>query len=154
MVCLLGLPVLSGCVNDMPASEYGNPAAAQKVLIAAQDTRFKREVLASLVAAIGSVDWYYRVIGLSQLAGQDFAEYGAILIMSPIEGGAIDKRVSSYLAKDPANPRAIVFYTYGIESLKDKIKWDYQVDAVSSASTGGSAGTNTDRLVALIRKRF
>jgi hypothetical protein len=138
----------------MPQSRLGNPIAAHKVLIAAQDTSFKHKVLTAVVDKLGTTDFNYQVVGLSQLAGQDVAEYGVILIMSPIEGGIIDKRIGSFLEKDPSNPKAIVLYTYGIQSLKDKIKWDYKVDAVSSASVESLAPTVSDQLVAFIKTRF
>jgi hypothetical protein len=153
LVCLLVLPLMLSCVTDMKPSQLGNPAASRRVFISAQDTGFKQKVLSAVVDKLGQDDWYFKITGLSDLTKVDIAPYVTVLIMAPIEGGVIDKRVGSFLASHATDPKVLVLLTYGMKSLKDKIKWNYMVDTVSSASRTDLVGTQTKQLVALIKNK-
>jgi hypothetical protein len=147
--------LLSGCMTNMPPSEVGSRDNPRKVLIASEDTGFKRNVVDRLVGKLGTRDWYFHIIGLDGLAAQDAAPYGAVLILAHMRGGRIDGRAMGYVRDDPANPKVILFYTRGAETpLPESLQPDLQVDAVSSASRTDRVDTRAEELSALIAKRF
>jgi hypothetical protein len=139
----------------MTPSEAGNVNGARKVLIAGEASAFKQNVVVKVIETLGTRDWYFRIIGLDQLEEQETGPYGAILLVAAYRAGKIDGRVSRYLAKDPTNPKVIVFYTSGSEAEKPaSTKPDIRVDAVCSASRYDRADRRAGQLAALLEKRF
>jgi hypothetical protein len=138
----------------MAPSEAGNPDGARRVLIAGEDTVFKRTLVARMIEELGTRDWYFRTIGLDQLAEQNTGQYGAILLVTGFRAGRLDDRVSSFLRKDPANKSVIVFYTRGTDDpMPERAKPDLKVDSISSASRDESVVSRARELAALIEKR-
>jgi hypothetical protein len=147
--------VLSGCMTNMPPSDVGSRDSPRKVLIASEDTGFKRSVVDRVVGKLGTQDWYFHIIGLDSLAAQDTAPYGAVLVLAHLWGGKIDERAMGYVRTDPANPKVILFTTRGAETpLPESLRPDLPVDAVSSASRADRVDTRAEELAALIAKRF
>ena len=147
MFLIFILAFLCGCLKDMKPATLGNSAAARRILIYSQDTDFKRRVIAEFLNKLGSTEWHYEINGLNQIGQHNLSSYNTVVILSPIKGAVIDERVEQFLNKQLPHPKIIVCYTYGFESLKDRIKWDYQVDAISSASRISSVPTVVDKLV-------
>lgn len=144
-----------GCAANMTPSEAGNSDAARKVLIAGDSSAFKVKVVARLIEDLGTRDWYFRIVGLDRLEEQETGQFGAILLVAAFRAGHLDKRVSSYLRKDPSNPKVIVFFTRGTEDpMPERVKPDIRVDAVSSASRADRVESRAEELALLIEKRF
>ncbi len=155
MVGLVGLLCLVGCKSNMAPSEAGNPNGMRRVLIAGEDTAFKRKLAAKVIEELGTPEWYFRIIGLNQLAEQETGQYGAIVLAAGYRAGRIDERVSTFLRKDPENPKVIVFYTRGAEGpMPDWAKAEIRVDSVSSASRDDRVELRAGQLAALIEERF
>ena len=51
---LLSLPLLWSCTTNMPLSEQGDPASGRKVLIAGENTAYKRQLAADTIRAVGT----------------------------------------------------------------------------------------------------
>ncbi len=152
---LFGLFLILGCTSNMTPRESGNSDAQKKVLIAGESSAFKEEVVAKLIGTLGTTDWYFRVVGLDRLEGQETGQYGAVLLVTAFKAGRIDARVSRFLGKDPMNAKVIVFFTRGTEDpMPEWSKPDIKVDAVSSASRNDRVEERAGQLAALIRKRF
>jgi hypothetical protein len=144
-----------GCATNMTPSEAGNSDAARKVLIAGDSSAFKVKVVARLIEDLGTRDWYFRIIGLDRLKEQETGQFGAILLVGAFKAGHLDKRVSSYLSKNPSNPKVVLFFTRGTEDpMPEQKKPDIRVDVVSSASRADRVETRAAELAALIKQRF
>jgi hypothetical protein len=155
IICLACLLALAGCMTNMSSYETGNVDSTRKVLIAGEDTAFKRSVVTRVIEKLGTQDWYFKIIGLDQLPTQETEPYGAIMLLGHFWGGRIDERVTSYLKQDPANAKVVLLYTRGAESpLPESAKPDLKVDAVSSASRDDRVETRAGELAALLVKRF
>jgi hypothetical protein len=152
----LVLPILlSGCAQGMQAAEAGNAASGNKVLIAGTSSGFKEKVAEGLLKRLGTQDYYFRIIGLDALESQDTSAFGAVLLVNTCMAGKAGGKVSRFLAKDPANPKVIVFTTRGGEGKPvDFGVSDVKVDAVSAVSPSGNAEKAADDLAALIKARF
>jgi hypothetical protein len=151
MVLLVAL----GCRTNMATFEAGDPGSPRRVLVAGEQTGFKKHVVEKLIEKLGTEDWYFRVIGLDKLAEEDAGRYGAILLLAGYRAGRIDERVTSFLEKDPTDPKIVVLYTRGTEEpLPERSKPDLRVDAISSASREDREDLRAGELAALIEKRF
>jgi hypothetical protein len=147
--------MLLGCRTNMASSEAGDPGSSRRVLIAGEQTDFKSHVVEAMIAKLGTKQWYFRIIGLDQLAQQDTGQYGAILLLAGYRAGRIDERVASFLEKDPTDPKIVVFYTRGTEDpMPERSKPDLRVDAISSASKKDREELRAGELAELIEKRF
>jgi hypothetical protein len=155
LASLIGMIVLCGCRTNMVPYEAGDTGNPRKVLIAGEHSEFKENVVIRIIETLGTEEWYFRVIGLDQLQEQETEPYGAILLVAAFRAGRLDERVTTYLSKDPQNPKTILFFTRGTEDpLPEKNKPDIQIDAVSSASKDARVELRARELVALIEKRF
>jgi hypothetical protein len=156
IVGLIGVLCLLGCKTDMEPYEAGNRTSARKVLVVAEDSEFKRDVVATVIERLGTQDWYFSVVGLDQLARVDTGQFGAILLVCSVRGGRLDERASAYLERDPTNAKAVLLFTCGVDGpvpeLRDKL--DLRVDAVSSASRDDRVSVRAEEVAALLEKRF
>jgi hypothetical protein len=147
--------VLAGCMTNMPPSQAGMTTSPKKVLVAGENTAFKRSVVARVIEKLGTQEWYLKVIGLDQLPAENTAEYGAVLLLAHFWGGKLDKRVTGYLKQDPANPKVVLLYTRGVDGpLPESVRLDLRVDAVSSASRADRVEARAAELATLLAKRF
>ena len=153
LILMMALALPCGCMTDMTHTEIGNPAAARRILILSQDTGFKQRLIYDLVHRPASRDWYYLVWGLDKIDEVDISKFDAVIVLSPIKGGVVDQRVAHFLEKYPKNPKLIVCYTYRFESLKTRIRWDYEIDAISSASINSAVPCISEKLVNLVSHR-
>lgn len=79
-----------GCYKDMEPFEAGDSSAEQKVLIAAEDTDFKRKVVDTVLENLGTGERYFRIIGLGQLKDADTDRYEAVVLISAVKAGKLD----------------------------------------------------------------
>lgn len=155
IVSFIGLLFVVGCKTNMASREVGSPNASRKVLIAGENTAFKRKVVAKVIEDLGTGEWYFRIIGLDQLEEQNNGSYGAVLLLAGYRAGRLDRRVGSFLQHDATNPKAIVFCTRGTEEpMPDRSKPDLNVDSVSSASRDDRVDLRAKQLSALVVQRF
>jgi len=145
-----------GCQTDMKSFEKGNSDSSRKVLIAAEDSSFKRKVVTRIIDKLGTQDCYFRIIGLGHLKEEDTGQYGAILLVCKLTGGRVEARAKAFLQKNPSNPKAIVLLTSSFGGPIPKLaKADMSsVDAVTSASKNSQVEMRTDQLIELLIKRF
>jgi hypothetical protein len=154
-IAIIGLLFLCSCEQDVSPLEKGNVNAARKVLIAGTATAFKQSVILKVMEKLGTADYYFKVIGLNQLAGEETGRFGAILLVNAMMAGRLDGRVKQFLAKSAADPKVIVFYTRGTDDpMPSWFKLDPDVDSVTSASKSERADEWAEQLVKLIEKRF
>lgn len=156
IIILVGLFFVCSCKQDMAFAEKGNINASRKVLIAGVTSEFKENVITEVVEKLETQDYYFKIIGLSQLDREETEQYGAIVLVGTYMAGRIDKRVTKFLQKDPNDPKVIIFYTIGSENNPPSERWemDITVDAVTSASLPNSVEKRAEQLITLIEKRF
>src|SRR5512139_608845 len=116
-------------MSRSPSYERGLASLPQRVLIAAQDSPFKDQLVAKLVAELERRPVFVRVIDVTGLAREQPAEWRAIVILHTWEFGKPPAPVRSFLAQPGAAARVVDVATSG--SGREKIEG---VDAISSAS--------------------
>jgi hypothetical protein len=153
---VLCLVLLFGCKSNMPSFERGDANSPKKVLIAAEESTFKRNIVENLIDTIGTEDWYFNVIGIDGLNEADPEQYGAVLLICKMTGGRVEARTRAFLEEQDGNPKLIVLLTTGGKGeLPDSAQSDIgTVDAVSSPSKTASVEETANELAALIEKRF
>ncbi|MDD5065897.1 MAG: hypothetical protein PHF84_02500 [bacterium] len=156
IISLFGMFFLFGCSTNMTSFEKGNITSPRKVLIAAEDSAFKKKVVDRLVDKLGTKDWYFRIIGLNQLSKEDSGQYGAIILICKVSMGSIPSRVNTCLKKEQVKPKVVLFITSGSgDPLSGSIKTGIRgVDAVTSASLDGQAEKRADEIATQLIKRF
>jgi len=155
MGALVILVLLSGCATNMAPSEQGNSASGKRVLIAGENTEFKQRLAAAVIEKLGTQDWYFRIIGLDQLAQIDTGSYQAIVVLAGYRAGRLDGRVQESLKRDPSNHKVIVLYTRGTDDpTPPRAGLDLKVDAISSASRNDRVDARAEQLATLIKERF
>ena len=143
-----------GCYEDMEPFEAGDSSAEQKVLIAAEDTDFKRKVVDTVLENLGTGERYFRIIGLSQLKDADTDRYEAVVLISAVKAGKLDGSVKSFLENGTAKSKTVLFITAGgevpVSELKEKL--GIRVDAVSSASRDNRLEAKAEELKTLLER--
>ena len=69
LMSLLALVLLGGCRTNMSPYEAGSAGNPRKVLIAGEASEFKQAVVKRVIETLGTDLWYFRIVGLDQLAG-------------------------------------------------------------------------------------
>lgn len=155
LVIFITVIVLGGCKTNMVPYEAGNADSPCKVLIAGEDSEFKRNVVTRVIEVLGTEECFFRVIGLNKIQEQETEQYNAILLITSYRAGRLDRRVTRYLSKDPPKTKTILFYTGGSDDpMPEKNKPNIQVDAVSSASNDSRVYERAAQLVSLLEQRF
>ncbi len=153
VICALAL--LWGCTTNMPVSEQGDPSSERKVLIAAENTEYKRELAAQTIRAAGTADCYFRIVGLDQLEAVDTSPYKAVVLLAGYRMGRLDDRVTRFLEKNQANDKVILFFTRSSDDpLPQNKAPQVRVDAISSASRADQVGPRAEKLALLITSRL
>ena len=154
VLVLVVLVLFCGCATNMTPSEQGNSASGRKVLIAGENTEFKQRLAAAVIEKLGTQDWYFRTIGLDQLAQFDTGPYRAVLVLAGFRAGRLDGRVLGFLGKDPSNQKVIVLYTRGTDDpMPESKRPDLKVDSISSASRSDRVELRAEQLASLIKER-
>lgn len=151
---LFALPLLAGCATNLPLSEQGDPSSERKVLIAGENTAYKRQLAAETIRAAGTGDCYYRIVGLDQLEALDTAPYRAVVLLAGYRMGRLDARVTKFLERNQTNDRVILLLTRSSDDPLPQNKAPrVKVDAISSASRADQLELRANQLALLIKSR-
>lgn len=109
---------LGGCAGlierGMPAAAYGPADAAKRVLAAAVDSGYKRQVVKELAARLNALGVGLDVVPLAEFeTAQKAKDYKAWVLIATIRAGKEDKRVSQAREAHAKDPRLIVINTKG-----------------------------------------
>ncbi len=154
MVILLGTLFSFGNIFAGGAQEaggpIGNPDAAQRILIAAEYTRFKEALVKELVSQLDDGNTYIRVIDHSrnELNGIDPREWSSILITNSGARAQVRPNVVSWLESVAAFDENIVLHTTQINDWTPRV----QVDSVTSASSMGDLQQIAGSLLERVRR--
>lgn len=151
---ILSILVVFGTVYAGGAQEaagpIGNPNATQRVLIAAEYTRFKEALVQELVSQLDDGNTYIRVIDHSrnELNGVDPREWSSVLITNSGAQARVRPNVVSWLESVAAYDENIVLHTTQINNWTPQV----QVDSVTSASSMGDLKQIADSLLERVRR--
>jgi len=139
----------------MQPFEKGDRTRGRKVLVAAEDSEFKRQVVEEVIGTLGTEDWYFRVIGLDQLAEHSTDGYGAVLLVCKLTGGRVEQRARAFLQENSTKSKTILLLTLAGEGpLPEAAKADITVDAVTSASSTDLVRERAAEVAAQLQRRF
>lgn len=125
--------VVWGCASQPVATVESGPAAAsnRKVLVATQNSKFKRALVSEIHDELNQNSIYLKIIDVRGLKSQSTAEFSAIVIINRCMAGRPDPRVESFIDREPQKNKIIVLTT----GIRDSWKPDAPgVDAITSAS--------------------
>jgi hypothetical protein len=156
LIILATILCFLGCTVSKKIIETGNNNSSRKILIATENSEFKKEVVDRLIEKLGMQDYYFRIISLKQLEEVDRGQYGAILLVCKVTAGKIQARANTFINKELANPKLIIFLTSGSgDPLSEFNTADMSgVDAITSASRISEVEKLADQLKKLLIKRF
>ncbi len=147
---LLLLLLLSGCKQDLKQLSIGKDNNPQKILIAGDTSEFKQQVINKVISKLGQEKYYFKMIGLEDLAKEDTQSFQAIVLLNTFWAGKIDGRVDNYLQNTPEKKKVIVFTSVG----DSEVKCDLPVDTITAASKLDQTDQRAEELAALIKQRF
>jgi hypothetical protein len=148
--------VVWGCASPPVATVESGPAAAsnKKVLLATQNSKFKRAVVSEIHDELNQNSVYLKIIDIRLLKNQSIAEFSAVVIINKCMAGRPDPRVESFIDSDAQKNKIIVLTTGSLDSWKPDASG---VDAMTSASvldkSDQVAKSIVNRVLALINSK-
>jgi hypothetical protein len=134
--CLLiiSFAAFSGCsLKTVDTAETGiRQAAKGRVLIATQQSKFKRTLVSEIKENLGDNVFYVKVVDVKRLPDESGDDFNAIVIINRCMAGRPDPRVESFVDYFPDKKKMILLTTGRLDSW---IPDSPQIDAMSSAST-------------------
>jgi hypothetical protein len=136
MICFL---TSFGCtLKTIDTIETGDRTTVKsRVLIAAQKSRFKGEVVSEIKKALGKNVFYIKVVDVKWLPDESVDRYSAIVILNRCMAGRPDPRVESFIDNLQDKNKLVVLTTGGLNSWKPESP---EVDAITSVSTMSETG--------------
>lgn len=137
--------------SPWPAA-VGSENAPRRVLIAAENTRFKISLVERMVSLLDDGNTHVVVVDHSRngLHGVDPRDYSAVFITNSGARAQVRPAVMQWLEQVAANDRNVVLHTTQINNWDPPVK----VDSVTSASSMGDLNTIADTLVRRIRRHL
>lgn len=128
-ICL----VLWGCASQPVATiESSQPAVSnKKVLLATQNSKFKRAVVSEIYNELNQNAIYIKIIDVKGLKNQTADKFTAVVIINRCMAGRPDPRVESFIDREPQKNKIIVLTTGMLDSWTPDAP---EVDAITSAS--------------------
>ena len=130
----------------------GSENAPRRVLIAAENTRFKIALVERMVTLLDDGNTHVMVVDHSRngLRGVDPREYSAVFITNSGARAQVRPAVLQWLNQIAAHDQNVVLHTTQITT------WDppVQVDSITSASSMGDLNAIADNLVTRIRRNL
>jgi glycine cleavage system pyridoxal-binding protein P len=125
--------LLWGCASQPVATvESSLPADSnKKVLVATQNSKFKRAVVSEIYDELSQNAVYLKIIDVKGLKNQTAAKYSAVVIINRCMAGRPDPRVESFIDREPQKNKLIVLTTGMLDSWTPDAP---AVDAITSAS--------------------
>jgi hypothetical protein len=156
--CILVLCCLAffGCtLKTIDTMETGDKTSVKsRVLIATQNSEFKRTVVSEIKKALGDGLFYIKMLDIRWLPNEAVDDYDAIVILNRCMAGRPDPRVESFIDTVQDQNKVIVLATGRLDSWKPESS---AVDAMTSASTMSESAqigrSIADKAMAIINSR-
>ena len=153
------LILLCGCTapqyiwpqRDIDLQEINQASLKKKILIASRKSEFKIAVVQKIKDAFKNQAVYIRIIGIEALKYEDANKYSAVVLINTAMGWKIDRKAEEFLEKHKDLNSIIVLTTSGGGDIMPDTE-EYQIDAVSSASTKDKTEHIADKIISKIRE--
>jgi hypothetical protein len=138
VILLSGTFFITGCASPRDIRKEFEPyrlcpGDEYHVLVAAEDTSWKRDVIAELSGRLGT-EYCLSVDNLAALEYVAVSEWDVVVILTTIYAFGLQSDTAAFLERAELKDRIVLLVTSSISDLKE-----YGVDAVSAASTGNVA---------------
>ena len=156
IISIVGVLFIFCYSHEIAFLEKGNTKSNRKILIARTvGNNFRNTVINKLIDTLGSKEYYFKNIKLSQIGKEDINQYNVILLMTAYRTQHVNVRIKRFLQKEPNRSKVIIFYTVDKDDENtDKVKPNIKVDAISSASISDRVSKRVSNLVTLIESKF
>ncbi len=131
LIALFGIYLLSHRQGVIKTSEIVNPEARKTVLIASQGSKFKNELVDSIVTRLKNKPLAIKVVDVTTLQEEDETDFPAIVIIHTTEKGQLQPDVKKFLDRSKNLKKILLVTTSGQGDWKTR---DYNVDVITSAS--------------------
>jgi len=148
-VALFGVYLLSHRQGVIKTSEFVNSEARKTVLIASQGSRFKNELVDSVVARLKRKLLAIKVVDVTTLQDEDEADFCAFVIIHTTEKWVLQPDVKRFLDRSRDLKKILLVTTSGQGEWRTK---DYDVDVITSASRKPELKALPGRICAWIEK--
>lgn len=149
---LLLLLLLFIHIGLMATETFGSPQAPNKVLIATENTRYKRRMIDTLVEKLDDGSVYITVVDhkRKELEGVDPRNYSAVFITNSGAQAKVRPWVMEWLDKVSGYDENVIVHTTQITD------WDppVQVDSITSASDNSNIDSLTDDILRRLKEKF
>jgi hypothetical protein len=148
------LPALLLLFNiSLIASEtFGNPSAPNKILIATENTRYKRRLIDTLIEKLDDGSVYITLVDhkRKELTGMDPRNFKAVFITNSGAQAKVRPWVVEWLNEVSSYDDNVLIHTTQITD------WDppVEVDSITSASNNSNIDDLTDDIVRRLREFF
>ena len=130
LFCLyfIGCTLKSVDTQETGSSDQGVP----RILIASQQSKFKRALVAEIRTALQKKPCYIKIIDVKALRKESIQNYHAVVIINKCMAGRPDPRVEDYILGVPQKGKIILLTTGYMDAWMPQSP---EVDAMTSAST-------------------
>ena len=129
LLCLLcfGCTLKSVDTRETGSGDEGAP----RILIASQQSKFKRALVAEIRTALQKKQYYIKIIDVKALRDESIHNYHAVVIINKCMAGRPDPRVEDYILEATQKHKIILLTTGVMEAWKPDSE---KVDAMTAAS--------------------
>jgi hypothetical protein len=131
VVVIFGIYLLSHRQGVIKPSEFVKPGASKSVLIASQGSKFKNELVDSIMARLKNRPLSVKVIDVTILQEIKETDFSAFVIIHTTEKGELQADVKKFLDRAKSRYRILLVTTSGQGDWKTK---EYKLDVITSAS--------------------
>jgi hypothetical protein len=146
------LLVLFVNIGLIATENFGSPQAPNRVLIATENTRYKRRLIDTLVEKLNDGSVYITVVDHKQkeLQGKDPRDYSAVFITNSGAQAKVRPWVMEWLDAVSNYDENVIIHTTQITD------WDppVQVDSITSASDNSNIDRLTDDIIRRLKEKF
>lgn len=139
--------------KDVGFHEINRADLDKRVLIASQESEFKRTIIDRITNEYKSQPVYLKIIGIADLPLEDAYQYSAVVLINACMAWTIDRTVKQFLETYGDLPSIIVLTTSGSGDVFAKLE-NRQIDAISSASVKEDADPVARKLIVKIKRHL
>jgi hypothetical protein len=146
---LLGAIFLVACsLRSVETSESGGvTTSAARILIATENSKFKRAVVSDVRQGLKPGNPYIKVIDVKVLRRESTYDYDAVVIVNTCMAGRPDPRVEEFIQDAAEKDKLVVLTTGKLDSWKPDSR---EVDAITSASVMDQAAEVARQIVGAV----
>jgi hypothetical protein len=153
MVCGCTAPHYIWPQKDIGSHEINRPDLDKRLLIASQDSEFKRAVVRTMSSTFQDQAVYVKIIGIADLPLEDANQYSAVVVIHTCMAWTIDRTVKQFLDTYGDLPSIIVLTTSDSDYVFPELE-NRRIDAMSSASIKENADPIAQALIIKIKRHL